>query len=491
MAEKAEGAKTADQTKLPLWSGEQSRRIKKRIVVEGTLVLETPAHFGNGDEAGSLLPLTVDEVSNQPILTGASIAGALRSYVWSRESGYGKAETDDSNVIKLFGGRRQDDGGFQSTLIVDDSRADNAEIELRDGVKINPASRTAEDGKLYTFVVWAAGTKFPLRFELIITDGDDEDTLRQLLATALHGLQSGEITLGARKGRGYGRVTVNDWRVKKFDLRQPQGLGEWLKCGGEPLKNEKAETDIVAALTASLSDDKRQCFSIDAMFDLDGSLLIRAESEVADMGHLRSNGQPILSGTSLGGAIRARALKIANTLGIENAQAIINQMFGEFGENATGQRAASRVTVEEHPITGGQKERWVQARVSIDRFTGGALDTALFDQQPQFGGSVRIKMVLRLTDPDAQKHEIGLLLLILKDLWTGDLPLGGESSVGRGRLRGKSATLTAGALEWTLTTDGDSRERLVFKGADKELLNVYVDALVNKVPTGGQSESRD
>ena len=34
-----------------------------------------------------------------------------------------------------------------------------------------------------------------------------------------------------------------------------------------------------------------------------------------------------------------------------------------------------------------------------------------------------------------------MLLLLLKDLWTGDLPLGGESSIGRGRLRGLEAKL--------------------------------------------------
>ncbi len=45
----------------------------------------------------------------------------------------------------------------------------------------------------------------------------------------------------------------------------------------------------------------------------------------------------------------------------------------------------------------------------------------------------------------------GLLLLALKDLWTGDLPLGGESSVGRGRLQGLDAALSyAGQRHWAL-----------------------------------------
>ena len=50
-------------------------------------------------------------------------------------------------------------------------------------------------------------------------------------------------------------------------------------------------------------------------------------------------------------------------------------------------------------------------------------------------------------------------MLLLKDLWTGDLPLGGEISVGRGRLCGRSATLSwkrAGQTEeWRIERAGD------------------------------------
>jgi hypothetical protein len=36
-------------------------------------------------------------------------------------------------------------------------------------------------------------------------------------------------------------------------------------------------------------------------------------------------------------------------------------------------------------------------------------------------------------------------LLLLRDLWTEDLPIGGTSSVGRGRLKGRVATLCCDA----------------------------------------------
>lgn len=455
------------------YGGDKSRKIVKRVVVEGTLVLQTPAHFGSGDEAGALMPLIVDEREGKPLLTGASIAGALRSYVWAVEKGYGRAQSGNSHAAALFGGVREDAEGAQSRLIVDDALGEKGTVELRDGVRIDGKSRTASERALYTFVVWKAGTSFPLRFELIITKDDNENQLLQGLATALHGLQHGEITLGARKGRGYGRATVAEWHVRTYNMHNKADLMAWLR--GDALSN--TSKDLFATFGVKPLEDARDVFTLEATFILRSTLLIRADSTVADMGHLRSNGKSVLSGTSLTGAIRARALKIANTLDRADAEDFINKLFGAFGDTdgdkkAQKNRAASRITFEEHAIDGGQFGM-VQSRVSIDRFTGGALDTALFNQQPQIGGTVKLKC--RIKNPSGA--EIGLLLLILKDLWTGDLALGGESSVGRGRLLGKSAVLRRSGAEWKIeSADGG---KLSITG-DRAKLEDYVKAVAHE-----------
>jgi CRISPR/Cas system CSM-associated protein Csm3 (group 7 of RAMP superfamily) len=460
-----------------LWHGSKSRKIVKRVVVKGELILQTPAHFGSGDEAGALMPLIVDEREGKPLLTGASIAGALRSYLWSLEKGYGE-QPDEKNSkgclsVLLFGGVREDEAGEQSRLIVDDALGNGGAVELRDGVKINSKSRTAEEKKLYTFLVWQAGTKFPLRFELLICEGDDESKLHQALAAALSGLQRGEIALGARKTRGYGRATVNEWKVRTYDMRQKADLLAWLRNDetGNPAD------DLFKALNAKHLQDQRKVFTMEAEFTLRSTLLIRAASDVADMAHLRSGGKSVLSGTSLAGAIRARALKIANTLhsaDSERAAQMINALFGAFGDTEGDkaqqkERMASRITFEEHTIDDGQFGM-VQSRVSIDRFTGGALDTALFNQQPHIGGTVKLKC--RIKNPE--DHEIGLLLLVLKDLWTGDLALGGEASVGRGRLLGKSAVLRHNGAVWRIQSAEDGKLSIT---GDRERLEDFVKAV--------------
>jgi len=85
----------------------------------------------------------------------------------------------------------------------------------------------------------------------------------------------------------------------------------------------------------------------------------------------------------------------------------------------------------------------------------------------------------------------GLLLLLLRDLWTGDLPLGGESSVGRGRLKGRSATLAYDGKTWRFAAaplaEDNMQEQLEVtqtpppeKGTPYEALQAYVDAFTGK-----------
>src|SRR5262245_58382072 len=96
----------------PMWSPKMAREIVGRLVVEADIVLETPAHLGNGDgDDLTDMPLLVDSRDGQtPLLTGASLAGALRAHLRARERGH-RSDRDlqaerGSLTVKLFGGQR-------------------------------------------------------------------------------------------------------------------------------------------------------------------------------------------------------------------------------------------------------------------------------------------------------------------------------------------------------------------------------------------------
>ncbi len=450
-------------------SGRVGRNVLERIFIEGVLTLVTPAHFGSGDQAG-LADMTLIRDACDPnlaLLTGASIAGALRAYLREVAGGYGARHEALSEA--LFG-KIDDQYSIQSWLMVDDALGKPAGVELRDGVAIDPATRTAEDGKKYDVELLAAGTSFALHFEFLLTQ--ENRHLLPVLAVALRGLKRGDIYLGQRKRRGFGQCVVDQWQVRRFDVADPAGLIGWLEDDRSRLiVNE----DICAALgvTGEPVADKRTSWMVDAVFDLPGSLLIRSggrDTGEPDMVHLTSkrageDAAPVLSGTSLAGALRARALRIANTVcgDASLARHLVDEMFGRRIKGSQDEPSGSRFTVQEALIEGSR--RLVQSRVKLDRFTGGSFPQALFSQEPAIGGvgaglKLHLELRQRVDDPlELRKAHIGLLLLVLKDLWTGDLPLGGESSVGRGRLRGRCATLTmkdAGMeRKWELVqTDG-------------------------------------
>ena len=489
-----------------LWHPDKSRQIRKRIVVEGTLVLETPAHFGNGEQDGTELILLQDAIDNRPLLPGASLAGALRHHLIQRQYGYRNGDhknkkrgADYANF--LFGEALDDEreDTRHSCVIIDDARGEKPEtakndeqMMRRDGVKIDPTTRTADDGALFTVQTWSAGTTFPLRFELIISDDDDDKALVSYFATALHALGTGEIPMGARKNRGYGRCRVQDWRVITYDMTQISDVLAWVNTN----KPAQAVTNTLQqALRIDLmKEDKRQFMRFDLDLQLCDSLLIRAGSDVSQMAHLAHHDDTlVVSGTSIAGALRARALTIANTVNPDHATALVDDLFGVHGgdNDDTDKLTASRVLVEEHAIrrNGDILQRddndFVQNRVKIDRFTGGAFETALFDQEPVFAvDDTRIKVVFEFRYPDENAMtlaQLGLLLLVLKDLWTEDLPLGGESSIGRGRLRG-----VGGQICYTDITlaDNDNFDPIGLhldgtsaSPAQIETLNQYVSAL--------------
>jgi len=426
------------------------RSMAARWVVTGDMRLETAAHFGDESDGFADMIVLRDPLDGvTPLLPGTSLAGALRSHLADVLGGYYSAEHRD--IAKLFGAfRKNDDEGAQSPLIVFDSfgNLSGKQFEIRDGVAINPETGTAEKNKKFDMEVLPAGTVFPVRFELIIGDSTQEQELVGLLVEVLTGLGNGDIALGMRRSRGLGSVKVYDWKVMRFDLNSQAGWMQWLATDhvhpfdGKVLAfNSPREAMLSAQPELEITElsDARNRAVVDLCLQITGDLLVRSpgnEPGAPDVVHLRSAGNPVLPGTSLAGAMRAQALRIAGCVRDSQGDGDdwINRLFGPRFEkkqhsNPTSPNA-SRLRISENFISDSYARR--QTRIAIDRFTGGVVQGALFDEEVCTEGVLKVRIELR--DPD--DAEIGLLLLLLKDLLTGEIPVGGSVSVGRGILKG-------------------------------------------------------
>ena len=430
-----------------------ARGIIRRIVVEGDLRLCSPAHVGNGEIGEDVdLPIARHPADGNPILRGDSIAGAMRSWLHEYQYGYGATATAAPVHALLFGGEAEDPEGALSPLIVDDALLDGeGTVERRDGVAINPQNGTAERKLKFDREFLESGQIFPLRFELVVTDKTDS-ALVPLLSLVLSAFEAGDIRIGARKMRGFGRAIADGWRVRTFDATTPRGIGGWLTYDDAQRLTTAAAPAADCLAAPFVLDDRRRWIDVSAEFTLNESIMIRSDSPALedislddpDDVHLRSRRdgrlEYVVSGTSLAGTLRSRARRITRARGWE--EGLVDSVFG-FVSKTNG--AASRLAVEEAVVPSAAAVPLVQARTQIEELTGGSFAGALFSEQALFAAGAPFSLSFRLRqssqgDPDSR--EAALLMLLLKDLWTGDLPIGGASSIGRGTLSGQTASIT-------------------------------------------------
>ncbi len=74
-----------------------------------------------------------------------------------------------------------------------------------------------------------------------------------------------------------------------------------------------------------------------------------------------------------------------------------------------------------------------QPRIRVYRFTGGAMNGALFQDHPvRKGKGKQLAFPLRMTIKDCSDSEAGIVLLLVKDLMTGQITLGANRTIGYG-----------------------------------------------------------
>ncbi len=420
-----------------------------RWAFEFKLTLETAACPGAGYEGEVVDMPVLRDAEGNILLPGSSIAGGLRSHLCDRLFGYYAPEPKDSVVGALFGPKVNPADPSarlrQSRIIVDDAYGtlpEHSTTDIRDGVKIDGRSGTAEDHKKFDFELLPPGTSFTVRVEVAVDGESDEARLLGAAVAALDGFTGGEIPVGARDSRGFGRCKASEWRCRRCDLSTWDGWSKWLTTdpalplGGQP------SPSVLEAARSGLKDlqaegtDKRRLVRFDLNLQCEDGLLIGSpnpDPDGPDSRHIRSGGEPILTGTGLVGAMRLQAVRIAKLLhGKVAGEELVAGLFGPSLEGTTDKLSpqASRIRAEESPLRGGFTLG--DTRIRIDRFTGGVFSGALLEEEPVYRSQASVRLELR----EPQKEQVGLMLLVIKDLLDGLIPVGGTVAVGRGILKG-------------------------------------------------------
>ena len=461
--------------------------VKGKIILEGTLVLAAPLLIGTGGNgAGQDVD---DEVlktkGGQPFIPGTSLAGALRDFM-TAENALGMRLLFGTEVAY----ERQHNVAWQSSIRLDDVKLNNVEIVVRDGVSLDEITGTAIEHHKFDYEAVGSGATGKFFAEITQRGIHEryEDAMKEAVDLLAHRLAAG-FSLGAHTAKGFGEMYVRELKVYRYDFKNPDHVRAWL--GSEEKTEVFVEPEIYERQKGFYAKD--DCV-LEAKFALKSSLLVRdyaratevKTAERMDKGTsvqalmLRENDHWLIPGASIKGALRHRAAEILRKLDIDGA--LLDRMMGPSlarikakpEEKWKSRLLISEARLEDGVVTG------LQTRVRIDRFTGGKIDTGLFTTAPIWqrekeGAALSLRLVLHEPKEEERAWQIGLLLLLLKELSTGRLALGGEKSIGRGVLIGRGAVLEYGGekILWD-ATPGDLTDD------QRQKLQGFVEALLEK-----------
>ena len=386
---------------------------QKRVIFNAKLELLAPLLISSGNSNIDVDIQVIKDSNGIPFIPATSFIGVLKS-IFSENY-----DTNKSN--KLFG------FDFQSSIKCHDLKSLNIiNTEIRDGIKIDRKTNITKDGSKYNYEVVPFGSKFNIILEFYKeNEKQDEELFKSLLTL----ICNSKFNIGAKTTSGFGRVQISEPKVYELDFSNREQFEAWLEYDfSKTWFNNNKETENY------ILPEKNHYFNITMDLSLKNSIIIKDYNSniYSDAQSLKSNGKYVISGTSFKGVLSNRIEKILNTLDIKNPKKIMDELFGTEEKENTRK---GRVFVDEYFIENIVPE--IQNRVKIDRFTGGTINSALFNNTPLWNthqDEKNLSVEIRVKKP--KQHEIGLLLLACKDLFEGDLTIGGEKNIGRGVFKG-------------------------------------------------------
>lgn len=378
--------------------------IMKHIFYYFQIKTISPLSIGNGADEKTDNDLLMDDKGN-PFIPGTSIAGVISRFTPINIE-------LDRNEYK------------QSPVYVSDARVPKdttVHTDIRDGVSLDDY-RIAKDGSKYDFEVVRTNTPFDFRIEIVVRKNDNVN-MKKGIDEFICYLCNGDVTFGGKTTRGYGSVKLEKVFCREFTQ---DNLEEYLKFN--PYMLEAYNGYEIPLNQYNLDSSKYHILNVH--MKQNGGLIIRkytTQPGDVDYEQIRlDDTTALIPGTSWAGLLR-KQFHFYNQQ-ITGNNAIEKQWFGDV-DTTTGTAHKSKIIIKESMLVDGLFKD--VARNKIDRFTGGTVDTALFEERPYYNGETTL--TIAVPKEDGADYILGLFVLfILKDLENGFIALGGEVSIGRG-----------------------------------------------------------
>lgn len=370
----------------------------RRTYYKLDMKLKSPLSLGSGANDNTDGDVLLDSRGN-PFIPATSLAGVIRHSL------------DEETAKKLFGSIG-DDGHASSVIVYDAACMGKSTVSVRDSVKLT--DKVAEDMLKFDFEAVETGAEFVGYIELVDCGEDDDKTILE----AIEKINLGLLRFGYKTSRGYGTVKITKCLKTVFD-----NIDNWLDfdmfddAQWESAEEMKLCSDVgITKITLSLKQR--------------GALSIRSYATEPSVGNdsapdyvqlsLR-DGTPVIPGTSWAGAFRERFSEFTD-------EETCNNLFGYIEKKQKdAKNKKSAIYFDESMILNAEPK--IITRNSIDRYTCGTNDGALYTEKTVYNGSTELNILIT----EKQSCETySALMAVIADLDNGLLSIGGLSSVGRG-----------------------------------------------------------
>lgn len=440
-------------------------RFMARIIIEA----KAPLNIGSGNKGIKSDSLVLRDVNGLPFIPGTTIAGLLRHTLGQEEDKYMGSQQMGSPLI-ITEAKMLDcdssvlDGIISQEKLTSEFLTHFRQLPIRQHAKIGHRGATLKGGKFDEEIV-LKGTRFCFEMEMLSSNKEDEAKFKELLDT----LSSDTFRIGSGSRSGFGEIEVvggqcqykmidltedkqKEWYLKEssslsedwqdaeiIDLKKPKAEG-WttyeIKLNpvdfmlfGSGLGNDKADMTFVRETFIDWSDECAQ------VKDLERVVLIPASSVKGALSHRTAFHYNRLTQVFADALNDEECMKYVGKNNIA-----VKTLFGSEGESTDGKLQNKKRgnvlmsdIIEEVPLS-----TKVLNHVSIDRFTGGAIDGALFNEETLYAKGHTYNLKLLVNNAAFKGNDLVKTAFedALKDLCSGMLPLGGGVNRGNGCFEG-------------------------------------------------------
>lgn len=442
-------------------------RFLARFVIEA----KTPLAVGSGEKDITTDALVATDVNGLPYIPGTAIAGVVRSMIGEEsaktffgyqvpgESKKGKGSEIIFTEAKMLNSKGEVVDGLNIDAIDKDPLLKECkELPIRQHARISEKGVTEKGGKFDEQVVFA-GTRFCFELEMVSVKEENNN-----FESVLSQVNNKTFRIGSGTRCGFGEIEVVEMQRAKLDLSKPNELDLYLDKSSDLSKDWNEWVDVETSKDALSTDWVEYKLSLQPEdFFLFGSGFGDHEVDMTPVKARKvewSNGcgklsdkMVLIPATSVKGALSHRVAYHWNKLneyyagnpeakvGKENFA--VKTLFGSEGEKEGEGQLRGNVIFSDI-IEKRSVEDKILNHVAIDRFTGGAMDGALFsekttyvtEKEKLFEMSILVKNEM-LSKKDKKNVTVGEAFEVaLQDICKGMLPLGGGVNRGNGIFTG-------------------------------------------------------